>query len=89
MMRRIRILLALALGVAILMVSGVGHAAKKPKPDVYVLTEAELQLELMSFADRYASVVVQALEDVERKGPPPETRRALLGDAVYQKRSSR
>ena len=83
MMRRIRILLALALGVAILMVSGVGYAAKKPKPDVYVLTEAELQLELMSFADRYASVVVQALEDVERMGPPPETRRALLGDAVY------
>ena len=83
MMRRIRILLALALGVAIVMVSGVGHAAKKPKLDVYVLTEAELQLELMSFADRYASVVVQALEDVERMDPPPETRRALLGDAVY------
>ena len=83
MMRRIRILLALALGVAILMVSGVGHTAKKPKADEYVVTEAELQLELMSYADRYAAVVVQAFEDVERRGPPPETRRALLGDAVF------
>ena len=83
MMRRIRILLALALGVAILMVSGVGHTAKKQKVDEYVVTEAELQLELMSYADRYAAVVVQAFEDVERMGPPPETRRALLGDAVF------
>ena len=83
MMRRIRILLALALGVAILMVSGVGHTAKKQKVDEYVVTEAELQLELMSYADRYAAVVVQAFEDVERMGPPPETRRVLLGDAVF------
>ena len=75
--------LGLALGAAILMVSGLGHAGKKQKPDEYVVTEAELQLDLMSYADRYASVIVQALEDVERMGPPPETRRALLGDAVY------
>jgi hypothetical protein len=75
--------LALALGAAILMVSGVGQAAKKQKPDEYIVTEAELQLELMSYADRYASVAAQALDDVERMGPPPETRRAILGDLVY------
>jgi hypothetical protein len=67
----------------IFLVSGVGQAAKKQKTEEYLLTEPELQLELMSYADRYASVVVQALEDVERLDPPPETRRALLGDAVY------
>jgi hypothetical protein len=72
-----------AFGLTILMVSGFGHAAKKSKSDEYVVTEAELQLELMSYADRYAAVVVQALEDVERMDPPPETRRALLGDVVY------
>ena len=81
--KRINRSLSVALGVAILMVSGVGQAGKKQKQDEYVVTEAELQLELMSFADRYASVIVQAFEDVERMGPPPETRRALLGDAVY------
>ena len=75
--------LALALGATILMVAGVGHAAKKPKPDEYVVTEAELQLELMSFADRYAAMAAQAIDDVERLGPPPETRRAILGDMVF------
>lgn len=75
--------LGLALGGAILMVSGVGHAAKKQKPDEYVVTEAELQLELMSYADRYAAVVAQVIDDIERLGPPPETRRVVLGDMVF------
>jgi len=83
MMRRIRILLALALGVAILMVSGVGHTAKKQKVDEYVVTEAELQLELMSYGDRYASIVAQALDDSERMGSSPETRRAIAAEVVY------
>ena len=74
---------------AILMVSGVGHTAKKQKVDEYVVTAAELQLELMSYADRYAAVVVQAFEDMERMGPPPETRRALLGDAVFSAAAAR
>jgi len=73
----------MAIGAAILMVSGVGHAAKKQKPDEYVVTAAELQLELMSYADRYAAVAAQVVDDVERMGPPPETRRAILGDMVY------
>ena len=81
--KRLNRSLCLAVGAAIVLTSAAGQAAKKKTPDTFVLTEAELQLELMSFADRYASVVVQALEDVERMGPPPETRRALLGDAVY------
>ena len=67
----------------IFLVSGVGQAAKKQKTEEYLLTEPELQLELMSYADRYASVVVQALEDAERMDPPPETRQVLLGDAVF------
>ena len=75
--------LVLALGATILMVTGVGHASKKQKTEEYVVTEAELQLDLMSYADRYASTVVQGLEDVERLGPPPDTRRVVLGDTVY------
>jgi hypothetical protein len=65
------------------MTSVVGHTAKKPKPDEYVVTEAELQLELMSYADRYAAVAAQVIDDVERLAPPPETRRAILGDMVF------
>ena len=84
-MRRIKrsLALGLALGVAILMVADVALAAKKQAPEEYVLTEAELQLELMNYGDRFAAVAVQALEDVERLEPPPQTRRALLGDTVY------
>lgn len=75
--------LAMAFSAAILMVSGVGHAAKKQTQETYVVTEAELQLELMSYADRYASVAAQAIDDSERMDPPPETRRAILADLVY------
>jgi hypothetical protein len=81
--KRINRSLSLALGAAILMVSGVGHAAKQKKTDEYVVTEAELQLELMSYADRYAAVAAQVIDDVEQLGPPPETRRVVLGDMVF------
>jgi hypothetical protein len=57
--------------------------AKKEAPEEYAFTEAELQLELMNYGDRFAAVIAQGLEDSERLGPPPETRRAILGDAVY------
>jgi len=65
------------------MVSGVGHAAKKQKDEVYVMTALELQLELMSYGDRYASIAAQALDDSERMGSSPETRRTILADLVY------
>ena len=50
---------------------------------MYVVTEAELQLDLMSYADRYASVAAQAIDDSVRMDPPPETRRAIMADLVY------
>ena len=67
----------------VLMVPGVGETAKKKKTPDYVLTSAELQLELMSYADRYAATVAQAIDDVERLDPSPEVRRAILGDLVF------
>ena len=58
-------------------------AAKKQEQQDYVVTSAELQLELMSYADRYAATVAQAIDDVERLEPAPEVRRAILGDMVF------
>ena len=81
--KRLNRSLSLAVGAAIVLTSAVGQTAKKKIPDTYVVTEAELQLELMSYADRYAAVVAQVVDDVERLGPPPETRRAIVGDLVY------
>lgn len=77
------IFFALVLGAALWMISGVVHAAKRQTADEAAFTDVDLQLELMSYADRYAAVLAQAIDDVERLGPPPETRRAIVADVVF------
>jgi hypothetical protein len=59
------------------------NAAKGDKQGAYVLTEVELQSELMAYADRFASISAQAIDDFLRGGPTPEARFVVLGDAVY------
>ena len=59
---------ALALSAAILTSFGVGHAAKGKTSDEHVYTDVDLQLELMSYADRYAAVTAQASDDIARLG---------------------
>jgi len=49
----------------------------------YVMTEAELQVRLMRFADRYAGFVTQAIDDVDRLGSTPEARREFNALLVY------
>ena len=58
-------------------------AAKKDKKKDYVMTEVELQSELMSYADRFASIITQSLEDFETLKPSPEARQVILSDLVY------
>jgi hypothetical protein len=58
-------------------------AAKKDKKNDYVMTEIELQSELMSYADRFASILAQSLEDFDALGPSPESRRFVLDDIVH------
>jgi hypothetical protein len=58
-------------------------AAKKDKKKKYVMTEVELQSELMSYADRFASIITQSLEDFETLKPSPEARQDILSDLVY------
>jgi len=62
-----------------------GFAAKKDavKKNDYVMTEVALQSELMSYADRFASMMTQAVEDFDTFKPDPETRYFIMGDAVY------
>ena len=60
-----------------------GFAAKKDKKKGYVMTEVELQSELMSYADRFASIITQALEDFETLNPKPQARQVILSDLVY------
>ena len=79
-----RLVIGLMACLAVLVIAcATSEAAKKKDSQQYVLTSAELQLELMSYADRYAAVVAQAIDDVERMDVPPEVRRAILGDVVF------
>ncbi len=48
-----------------------------------VMTEAELQSHLMSFTDRFASLVLQGFEDFDELSPPVEQRRIVQRNAVY------
>ena len=58
-------------------------AAKKDKQKEYVMTEIELQSELMSYADRFASILAQSFEDFDGLNPSPESRRFVLDDMVH------
>jgi len=58
-------------------------AAKKDKQKEYVMTEIELQSELMSYADRFASILAQSFEDFDALKPSPEARRFVLDDMVH------
>jgi len=74
------------IAVALLTVSvaSADEARKKDgAPVEYVITEAELQVRLMRFADRYAGFVAQAIDDVERLQSTPEARREFNAPLVY------
>ena len=63
----IRILTVMLISViCFLLTQPFSFAAKKNKKTEYVMTEIELQSELMSYADRFVSIIAQAYEDYER-----------------------
>ena len=51
--------------------------------DPQAITDDVLQADLMSYADRYASIAAQTIDDVQRLEPPPNVRRMVLGDLVF------
>jgi len=69
----------------LLMIHTLGFAAKKSKDKkkTYAMTEIELQSELMSYADRFASRLIQAFEDFDALSPSPESRRFVQDDIVH------
>ncbi len=76
------ILLALAL---ITLIAGGAHGAKKDssskkKPTI---TEAELQSHVMSFADRFAAIMVKSSDEFETREPSRKNRHAVLAMVTY------
>jgi hypothetical protein len=64
--------------------AGTGNGAKDDKDkSASVITEAELQSHLMSFADRFTSIISTAAHKYDALSPPPESRLPVMGSAVY------
>lgn len=80
--RRVLIVLILSL-MFLLIAQTFSSAARKDKKKEYVMTEIELQSELMSYADRFASILAQSFEDFDALNPSPEARRFVLDDMVH------
>jgi len=59
--------------------------AKAEKKEVmsYAMTEMELQLNIMGFADRFATIMTVAVEDFNDLSPSLESRRLVYSDAAY------
>ena len=79
-----RVLAAIFLSVMLFLTTQTtSFAAKKDNQKDYVMTEIELQSELMSYADRFASILAQSFEDFDGLTPSPEARRFVLDDMVH------
>jgi hypothetical protein len=82
-------LLLIAHLVAVLMLAPeAGYGAKKKGKDkknerAYVMTESELQSQVMGFADRYVSIIVAASSEYDDQSPSPENRRLIRSHLVY------
>ena len=57
--------------------------SEEKKQSSHQMTEAELQSEVMSFADRFATILAQSFDDFEERAPTFRARYIALGDTVY------
>lgn len=77
-------LVAVSITWSVASASATAKGGKKPrKANDSAVSEAILQADLMSYADRYASIAAQAIDDVESLAPPPDVRRLFTADLVF------
>lgn len=74
------LLILMALSIVFIFTS-TGHGSNKKNNEV--MNEAELQVRLMGFADRFAAFISQGFEYYDETLPANENRRIVLGDSVY------
>ncbi|MGD8702213.1 MAG: hypothetical protein PVH26_07230 [Desulfosarcina sp.] len=58
-------------------------AAQKDKKEDYVMSETELQSELMGYADRFASLMVGGYEQYLTTNPTSQERQFIQGDLIF------
>jgi len=87
--RGCRLLFTLAIVSAMLLVLPISHATAKKKSkkakqeDTFVMSEAELQSQVMSYADRLAMILSSAFYAYEQQSPPSTQHRVIAIDTVY------
>jgi len=85
----VALLLAAATGCAPVQTKSARAAAEttsnseEKKQSPHQMTEAELQSEVMSFADRFATILAQSYDTFEGRAPTFRARYIVLGDTVY------
>jgi len=57
--------------------------SEEKRQSPHQMTEAELQSEVMSFADRFATILAQSFDDFEERAPTFRARYIALGDTIY------
>jgi hypothetical protein len=79
-----RLLLMFLMVSGIVLTAGTGNGAKEDKDkSTSVITEAELQSQLMSFADRFTSIISTAVHEYNTLSPPSESRLPVMRSAIY------
>lgn len=83
-----KLILIIQLVIVLGLNTGESQAAKKKskgskKQPAYVMTEAELQAQVMAFADRYVSIISAASLEYDAQSPSPENRRIIRSQLVY------
>ena len=81
-----KVLLIIPLLILLLLSDETGYAAGQTKQDKeksYVMTELQLQSQLMSFADSFAATVGSAFGFYDLQTPPPDERYILLNTTAY------
>lgn len=76
------LLIAIQLLMLLLLYVAETHAAKKKDPG-YAMTEAELQGQVMAFADRYFAIISSAYREYLARSPSAENRRPIHTQLVY------
>jgi hypothetical protein len=71
-----------------MLVTETGYGAQKKdkekkKDTTYSMTEAELQAQVMAFADRYSAVISSADREYQARSPSPQNRRTIRNQLVY------
>jgi hypothetical protein len=84
----LKLLLIIQLIIVLGLNTGESQAATKKskgskKQSAYVMTEAELQAQVMAFADRYVSIISAASLEYDARSPSPENRGIIRSQIVY------